>query len=142
MHLAQSHDGLWENGDNRGLGDYSQCMCRDWRLRLLVRFYGFIEGYPRTSSALFKVISPEEILGDGNGSMAACRVHDSRWRQNILPRDTKEDKMEWILAVRAFGYFYYEDEPGRPSAANLLTKDEARRMASNFAKLPELLRKP
>ena len=33
------------------------------------------------------------------------------------------------------GYFYYEEEPGRRSAAKMLSKDEARQIAANVAKL-------
>jgi hypothetical protein len=40
---------------------------------------------------------------------------------------------------QALAFVYCEDEPGRRTTAKLLTRDEARRIAVNIAKLPGLL---
>jgi hypothetical protein len=41
---------------------------------------------------------------------------------------------------KKLAYVYFENEPGRRSAAKLLTKDEARRIAVNFLVAPKSMR--
>ena len=48
----------------------------------------------------------------------------------FIVRDSNEQQL---------AYIYFEDEPGRRSAAKLRSKDEARRISANVAKLPELV---
>jgi hypothetical protein len=67
-----------------------------------------------------------------NSPLSAALVHRGDERHLLYVRDKNG---------QGLGYFYYEEEPGRRMAASLLTKDEARRLAANFAKPPELLEK-
>jgi hypothetical protein len=60
----------------------------------------------------------------------SCRLH-------FPPPWSVEEQQEACFVVRdrdgqAVAYVYFEDEPGRRSAAKLLSKDEARRIAAKI----------
>jgi len=57
--------------------------------------------------------------------------------------DGRRDRSRFIVRDhngQALAFVYCEDEPGRRTIAKLLTRDKARRIAANIAKLPEMLR--
>jgi hypothetical protein len=60
------------------------------------------------------------------------------------PWTVKEQDARFVVidhSGQKLAYIYFEGEPGRRSAAKQLTKDEARRIAANIAKLSGLVRK-
>jgi hypothetical protein len=75
--------------------------------------------------------------------------HTLRQAHALSPLPTALDcrSQAELLIVRdnnrqQLAYVYFENEPGRRSAAKLLTRDEARRIAVNIEKFPEFLKKP
>ena len=75
-----------------------------------------------------------QIFGKTRTRSLRCLVHvHERKRRCFIVRDANGE---------ALSYVYYENEPGRRIAPGLLTRDEARRIGINFAKLPELLKHP
>jgi K+/H+ antiporter YhaU regulatory subunit KhtT len=45
----------------------------------------------------------------------------------------------WDRNGQAITYVYFEDDPRKRSVAKLLTREDARQIAANIAKLPDLL---
>jgi hypothetical protein len=87
---------------------------------------------------------PLTVFGAGGDVTEVSLALRMRVRRFPPPWSVEETDACFIVRDKngqALAYVYFEEEPGRRAAAHLLTRDEARRIAANIAKLLELLRR-
>ena len=75
-------------------------------------------------------------------AIAQLKFHRLSQRRFPAPWSIEERQACFIVKDgngQALAYVYFEEEPGRRSAENLMSHDEAGALALNIAKLPELL---
>jgi hypothetical protein len=95
--------------------------------------------------AAFSILGAPDHPHFCNGG-SGCRFLARRMRMPArpFPPPWSVDELEAAFVVKdsagqKLAYVYYEEEAGRRTSAKLLTKDEARRIALNIAKLPDLV---